>query len=100
MFYPVKNFVFNRVYAENPKDFQKSASQSNTALLVQGGADIFSETRASSHSKDFAMQASPAVPENREFVVENTSASKNATQTFSIILPNLIHKSRKRNLNR
>ena len=98
LFYHKQSPVFNRIYTENPKDFQKSACQQSTALLSQGGAEIFSEAGADQHSKELAMPVCPITPEKDKFVVENTSARKNEFQTFNIILPNLIHKSRKMNL--
>ncbi len=48
-------------------------SQNNTALLSQGGAVIFSETRASSRSKSLGMTTSPTIPEKKQFVTLNTS---------------------------
>jgi len=39
-----------------------------------------------------------SLPENFEFALLNTAAELNHQQTFDIILPNLIHKSKKRNL--
>ena len=37
---------------------------------------------------------------NNQFVADNTAAGIKPSQTFTIILPNLIHKSKKRNLKR
>jgi len=59
--------------------------------------------------QDFGGQNSPAPPkagrgekssssENFEFVPPETAAELKQPQTFTIILPNLIHKSKKRNL--
>jgi hypothetical protein len=38
--------------------------------------------------------------ENRRLATDNNAAGIKPTQTFFIILPNLIHKSKKRNLKR
>jgi len=66
--------------------------------------------------KNFAAQKSPACPKaggasarsadwgnlisskNSQFVADNVAAGIKPSQTFTIILPNLIHKSKKRNL--
>jgi hypothetical protein len=68
--------------------------------------------------KNFAAQKSPVPPKrdgasarsadkkniisskNNQFETNNTAAGIKPRQTFSIILPNLIHKSKKRNLKR
>jgi len=98
--YPVGKAISSRVYAENPEDFQKLYSQNNTALLSQGGAVIFSETGTSPHAKGLAMGASPFAPEKKQFAVNTLGGRNNEFQTFNIILPNFIHKSRKKNLKR
>ncbi len=37
-------------------------------------------------------------PENQKFAMLNLAPDKKLQQTFAIILPNLIHKSKKKNL--
>ena len=76
-------------YAENPQDFQKLSSQNNTASLVRGGA------KKSKLSKEKSV-----FPLNNEFVACNVAAKTKSNQTFNLILPNLIHQSKKRNLHR
>jgi len=98
LFYPIRN----KVSIENPVDFQKIkkiGGGKDTALLVQGGVEIFSETRVSSHSKGLAVPADPTASEKQWFVSNSLGGRNNEFQTFNIILPNLIHKSRKKNLN-
>jgi len=76
----------NLFYSENFKNF--SAGKSPTRLKA-GGAEI------PSNNKENLIFYNKS-----EFVSETTSAQIKSVQTFSIILPNLIHKSRKRNLKR
>jgi len=56
-------------------------------LRQQGGAEIPSDNKENSIFSN-----------ETEFVSETPGAQTKSVQTFSIILPNLIHKSRKRNL--
>jgi len=100
LFYSVRKPISDRVYAGNPKDFQKLSSQSNTALLSQDGAKNFSKTRVNSCFKDIEIITSPTASGKQQFVINSTSGRNNEFQTFNIILPNLIHKSKKKNLKR
>jgi len=71
-------------YSENFKNFSAGKSP---ARLQAGGAEIPSKNKKS------------LIFSNKtEFVSETTGAQIKPFQTFSIILPNLIHKSRKKNL--
>jgi len=73
-------------YSGNFKNFLADKSP---ARLQAGGAEIPSENKENS------------IFSNKSgFVSETTSAQTKPSQTFSIILPNLIHKSRKKNLKR
>jgi hypothetical protein len=72
LFYPVKNSVFNRIYAENPKDFQKLSGKNKTALLSQGGGEFFSEARASSPFNGLETATSPFASEKEQFAILNT----------------------------
>ena len=65
------------ILSQNPQDFGGSKSP---ALSERGRGE------QTSSSKNF------------EFVSLNTAAELKQQQTFEIILPNLIHKSKKRNL--
>jgi len=71
-------------YSENFKNFSADKSP---ARLKAGGAEIPSE---SEENLIFSNEL--------KFVPETTSAQTKPFQTFSIILPNLIHKSRKKDL--
>jgi len=52
--------------------------------------------------KDFVFsgrsEASSLPPQQREVLFNDTGACLNQPETFSLILPNLIHKSRRKNL--
>ena len=76
-------------YSENLKDFQVSETKESPALLSQGRANFLGA------SKECSLPL-----QQGEFVSNNTSAQTKSVQTFSIILPNLIHKSRRKNLKR
>ena len=71
-------------YSENFKNFWAGKSP---ARLQAGGAEIPSERKENSIFSN-----------ESEFVSETTSGRTKPLQTFSIILPNLIHKSRRKNL--
>jgi len=73
-------------YSENFKNFRAGKSP---ARQQAGGAEIPSERKENSIFSN-----------KPEFVSETTSAQTKPVQTFSIILPNLIHKSRRKNLKR
>ena len=84
--YSGENIKINLFYSGNFKNFSVGKSP---ARLQAGGAEIPSDNKES------------LVFSNKtKFVSETTSAQIKPFQTFSIILPNLIHKSRKRNLKR
>jgi len=74
---------------ENLEDFQISEAKESPALLSQGRANFLG-----------ADKGTPFPPRQREFVSDYSGARIKRFQTFSIILPNLIHKSKKLNLNR
>ena len=76
-------------YSENLKDFQFSETKESPALLSQGRANFLGA------DKEISLP-----PQQREFVSDYTGAGVKRFQTFSIILPNLIHKSKKLDLNR
>jgi len=71
-------------YSGNFKNFWVGKSP---ARQQAGGAEIPSERK-----ENLIFSNKP------QFVSETTSAQTKSVQTFSIILPNLIHKSRKKNL--
>jgi hypothetical protein len=71
-------------YSENLKNFLAGKSP---ARQLAGGAEIPSERK---ENLIFFNESG--------FVSETTSAQLKPVQTFSIILPNFIHKSRKKNL--
>ena len=76
-------------YSENLKDFQFSETKESPALLSQGRANFLDAEKETSFP-----------PQQREFVSDYSGAGIEHFQTFSLILPNLIHKSKKLNLNR
>ena len=84
--YSGENIKITLFYSGNFKNFLAGKSP---ARQQAGGAEIPSDNKES------------LVFSNKtKFVSETTSAQIKPFQTFSIILPNLIHKSRKRNLKR
>ena len=86
--YPQKeNIKINLFYSENLKDFQVSETKESPALLSQGRANFLDASNGTSFP-----------PQQKEFVSNTTSAQNKSFQTFSIILPNLIHQSKKRDL--
>ena len=96
--YPQKeNIKTNLFYSENLKDFQISETKQNPALLSQGRANFSGRSETSSlppHQKW-------GVPQHLEFVSGDDGSSIKRLQTFSIvsiISPNLIHNSKKRDL--
>jgi len=76
-------------YSENLKDFQVSQAKESPALLSQGRANFLGV------DKEISLP-----PQQREFVSNDSGAQIKRFQTFSLILPNLIHKSKKLDLNR
>jgi site-specific DNA recombinase len=75
-------------YSENLKDFQISETKESPALLSQGRANFLG-----------ASQEGSLPPQKREFASNLRVLKVKGFQTFSLILPNLIHKSKKMNLN-
>ena len=88
--YPQKEpFEITLFYSENLKDFQFSETKESPALLSQGRAKFLGA------DKEISLP-----PQQREFVSDDTRARIKHFQTFSLILPNLIHKSKKMDLDR
>jgi len=75
--YSPENIKIRFISRQNPQDF---GDQNGPALSERGRGEQTSSS------------------ENFEFVSLNTAAELKQQQTFDIILPNLIHKSKKRNL--
>ena len=82
-----KNIKINLFYSENSKNFQIADNKENPALLSQGRANFSGRSEASSFP-----------PQQREVLCNSTSGQIKQFKTFSIILPNLIHKSKKMDL--
>jgi hypothetical protein len=82
--YSKENIKISLFYSENLKNF---LAEKSPASLTRGGA--------SGRSADGENIISS---KNNQFETNNTAAGIKPRQTFSIILPNLIHKSKKRNL--
>jgi hypothetical protein len=70
--------------SQNPQDF---GEQKNPAPQERGGAE-----------QSFPKNEKPTFLESRKFASYLLAPDKKQQQTFEIILPNLIHKSKKRNL--
>ena len=87
--YSEENIKINLFYSENLGNFKNFSAGKSPARLQAGGAEIPSQNKENS-----------IFSKKSEFVSDTTSAQIKPFQTFSIILPNLIHKSRKRNLKR
>ena len=68
---------------------QNFSADKSPARQQAGGAEIPSENKENSIFSN-----------ELEFVSDATSAQNKPVQTFSIILPNLIHKSKRKNLKR
>jgi len=86
--YPQKeNIKINLFYSENLKDFQVSETKESPALLSQGRANFLDASNGTSFP-----------PQQSKFVSIGSGARVKRFQTFSIILPNLIHQSKKRDL--
>ena len=84
--YSGENIKISLFYSGNFKNFLAGKSP---ARLQAGGAEIPNRRKENSIFSN-----------ESEFVSETTSAQTKSVQTFSIILPNLIHKSRRKNLKR
>ena len=89
--YPQKeNIKINLFYSENLKDFQISETKESPVLLLQGRANFSGRSETSS-----------LPPQHLEFVSDDDGSNIKRFQTFSIISiisPNLIHNSKKRDL--
>ena len=84
--YPQKeNIKITLFYSEN---LENSETKESPALLSQGRAKFSGKNEASSFP-----------PQHLEFVSDYSGSNIKRVQTFSIILPNLIHQSKKRDLN-
>jgi len=75
-------------YSEIKAVFESPEIENNPTLLSQGRANFSGRSEASS-----------LPPQENKLMSISTSARKKSIKTFSIILPNLIHKSRQKNLN-
>jgi len=84
----IKISFFN---SQNPQDFGETQ---NPAPHLRGGAKPSPQTISADRRK----AENPTLSENQKFVYENSAPNKKSQQTFKIILPNLIHKCKKRNL--
>jgi len=83
--YPRKeNIKITLFYSENSENSQTKQSP---ALLSQGRANFSGRSETSS-----------LPPQQMEFVSERDGSKVKRVQTFSIILPNLIHQLKKRDL--
>jgi len=87
----IKISFFQSQNHQNPQDFDETQ---NLATQMRGEAkrspqNFFADRRES--EKSFSS-------ENQKFVSLNSAPDEKLSQTFTIILPNLIHKSKKRNL--
>ena len=71
--------------SQNPQDFGEFE---NPAPQLRGGAE-----------QSLSKNENPTFLENRKFASYSMAPELKQEQTFEIILPNLIHKSKKRNLN-
>jgi len=88
IFYSKENIKITLFYSENSKNFQISETKESPALLSQGRANFSGKGKENFFP-----------PQQREFVSDYSGAKIKHFQTFSIILPNLIHKSKKLDLN-
>jgi len=82
--YSAENIKICFISRQNPVDFGNSKSP---ALQKQDGAERLGGEKEN-----------PISLQNNKFVFERLAPELKSSQTFTIILPNLIHKSKKRNL--
>ena len=83
--YPQKeNIKITLFYSENSEN---SETKQSPALFSQGRANFSGRSETSS-----------LPPQHLEFVSESDGSNIKRVQTFSLILPNLIHNSKKRDL--
>jgi len=85
--YSKENIKIDLFYSENSENFKNFSAGKSPARLQACGAEIPSDNK---ENLVFSNKS--------EFVSDTTSAQTKSVQTFSLILPNLIHKSRKKNL--
>ena len=90
--YSKENVKITLFYSEN---LENSDTKESPALLSQGRANFSGRNETSS----FPPHQKWGVPQHLEFVSESDGSKVKRVQTFSIILPNLIHQSKKRDLN-
>jgi len=81
-------------YSENSKNFLISDNKENPALFLQSRANFSGRNETGS----FPPHQKWGVPQQKEFISDTMSGRNKQIQTFSIILPNLIHKSKKMDL--
>jgi len=79
-----KNIKITLFYSEN---LENSQIKESPALLSQGRANFSGRSETSS-----------LPPQENEFVSDYSGSNIKRVQTFSIILPNLIHQLKKRDL--
>ncbi|MEK9168364.1 MAG: hypothetical protein AAB698_01000 [Patescibacteria group bacterium] len=84
IFYSPESIKISLFASQNPQDF---GEQESLAPQERGGAEQSSPKNEN-----------PTFFENRKFASYLMAPDKKQQQTFEIILPNLIHKSKKRNL--
>jgi len=88
----------SKIYSEN---FENFSAEKSTALRQQGGAEIPSDNKESLifyNESKFVFNTLSA--QNKSIQTPKESLRDPTGHAFSIILPNLIHKSRKKSLTR
>jgi len=87
--YSKENIKINLFYSENSENSKNFSADKSPVPPKRDGAEIPSDNKEN------------LIFSNKSEFVSNTTSGRNKSfQTFSIILPNLIHKSRKKNLTR
>ena len=86
--YSKENIKITLFYSENSRNFLISETKESPALLSQGRANFSGRSETSS-----------LPPQENKFVSDYSGSRIKRFQTFTIILPNLIHQSKKRDLN-
>jgi len=90
--YPQKETVkITLFYSENSEN---SETKESPALLSQGRVNFSGRSETSS----LPPRQKWGVPQQNEFVSDYSGSNIKRVQTFSIILPNLIHQLKKRDL--
>jgi len=82
--YSRENIKITLFYSENSKNFQFSQTKESPALFSQGRANFSGKGKKN-----------PFPPREREFVLFNSAPRLNRLPCLSIVLPNLIHQSKK-----